>query len=481
MIIDPYNRRHFLRTMGGGLVAIPFLSSLMTEAQAAVMKPQARFITIFNGHGQSQRDWHPGVDLYKQGGNGLRSLSLRDLADPLSYVLQPLSSFKSDLNIIGGLDSLAQSHNHNPRTTLCAGGSGESVDQILQQSPRFNPNRLGSLHLVGSNVGYKNQPISYRRTSQGLQGVEAIHNPQMAFDSFFGSQVSDEARRKRQTIAALVQEDFKSLRRDPRLSAIDQQRLDEYLTHLEELQKKIDQVSSGGEVLKRPTVAPNVADSSQDNEIIDAHIDLIVQAVRCNQLATATLQLSTDTDNSVYSFLGVQRDFHTISHENNLPASELPQINRWMAGKLARLMSKLQDVENSATGERYLDSTLIYWGNDMGCMPSNGSNHQANDLPILTAGSGGRKFVTGQYLAYGDFRRNVGRPYNEFLISILQGFGLPPEEYEQSGQQGFGAYDRLRRMDAEARPVEGAAYDLSQKRQPLPGFLLSHERKPRSS
>jgi hypothetical protein len=183
------------------------------------------------------------------------------------------------------------------------------------------------------------------------------------------------------------------------------------------------------------------------------------------------LQLSTDTDNSVYSFLGVQRDFHTISHENNLPATELPRINRWMAGKVARLIQKLGDVEDTASGQRYLDNTLVYWGNDMGCMPTNGSNHQANDLPILTAGRGGGRFTTGQYLTYGDFRRNQGRPYNDFLISILQGFGLPPSEYEQSGVEGFGAYDRLRRWDAESRPVEGGVYDLSQKRQVLPGFL----------
>jgi len=473
MIGDSHNRRHFLRTVGGGLVAIPLLPSLLAEAEVMAMQPQARFITIFNGHGQSQRNWHPAIDLYKQGGNGFRRMPLSEMTDPLSSVLQPLSSYKSDFSILAGLDSLAQTHNHNPRTTLCSGGNGESVDQILQQSMRFNPNRLGSLHLVGSNVGYKNQPISYRRTGQGIQGVEPIHNPQRAFDGFFGSQVSDEARRKRQTIASLVQEDFQNLRRDPRLSAVDQQRLDEYLTHLDELQKKIGQVSSGGQVLQRPTVVPRVPDSSQDDEIIDAHIDLIVQAVRCNQLATATLQLSTDTDNSVYSFLGVQRDFHTISHENNLPASELPRINQWMAGKLARLIGKLQDIENPATGDRYLDSTLIYWGNDMGCMPSNGSNHQANDLPVLTAGSGGQRFVTGQYLAYGDFRRNQGRPYNEFLNSILQGFGLSPEEYEQNGQEGFGAYDRLRRMDSEARPIEGAVYDLSQKRQVLPEFLMT--------
>jgi hypothetical protein len=472
MISNLHNRRQFLRTIGGGLVAIPFLGSLLSEAEALAMTPQLRFITIFNGHGQSQRNWHPGVDLYQQGGPGFRSIPLRDLTDPLSFVLEPLTPYKSDLTLLGGLDSLAQAHNHNPRTTLCAGGSHESVDQILQQSPRFNPNRLGSLHLVGSNVGYKNQPISYRRSGQGVQGIDPIHNPQMAFDSFFGSQVGDEARRRRKTIASLVLEDYKNLRWDPRLSAVDQQRLDEYLNHLDELQKKMDQVNTGDETLKRPTVWPNVADSSQDDAIIDAHIDLIVMAVRSNQLATATLQLSTDTDNSVYSFLGVQRDFHTISHENNLPATELPRINRWMAGKVARLIQKLRDVENSANGDRYLDSTLLYWGNDMGCMPTNGSNHQANDLPVLTAGSGGRRFATGQYLTYGDFRRNQGRPYNDFLISILQGFGLTPAEYEQNGTEGFGVYDRLRRWDAESRPVEGVIYELSQKRGTLPGFLL---------
>jgi hypothetical protein len=221
-------------------------------------------------------------------------------------------------------------------------------------------------------------------------------------------------------------------------------------------------------------VSPRVADSSQDDEIIDAHIDLILLGVRCNQLATATLQLSTDTDNSVYSFLGVNRDFHTISHGYNLPKSELPKINQWMASKIARLIGKLRDIENPTTGARYLDNTLVYWGNDMGCMARQGSNHQANDLPVLTAGSGGKKFVTGQYMAYGDFRRNGGRPYNEFLISILQGFGISKDEYQQNGQEGFGAYDRLQRVDAEARPVEGCIYNLSQKNQALPEFLLSN-------
>jgi hypothetical protein len=43
------------------------------------------------------------------------------------------------------------------------------------------------------------------------------------------------------------------------------------------------------------------------------------------------------------------------------------------------------------------------------------------------------------------------------LISILEGFGLPPEEYEQNGVEGFDAYERVRRWDAESRPVEGAA------------------------
>ncbi len=485
MASDSQDRRHFLRTMGGALVAIPFLPSRLSAAQLLATKPQARFITVFNGHGQSQTNWHPAVDLYKQrdregaregeGGDDIRQMALSQIADPLSSVLQPLSLFKNDINILAGLDSLAQTHNHNPRTTLCAGGNGESVDQILLRSTQFNPQRLSAMHLVGSNVGYKNQPISYRSTGQGIQGVEAIHNPQMAFDSFFGSQVSDEVRRNRKTVASLVLDDFKTLRRDPRLSTVDQQRLDEYLTHLEELQQRIDQVTSGGQVLRRPSVFPRVADSSQDDEIIDAHIDLILLGVRCNQLATATLQLSTDTDNSVYSFLGVNRDFHTISHGYDLPESELPKINQWMASKLARLIGRLRDVENPATGDRYLDNTLVYWGNDMGCMPRIGSNHQANDLPILTAGSGGGRFVTGQYLAYGDFRRNRGRPYNEFLISILQGFGLSSAEYQQNGYKGFGAYDRLRRIDTEARPVEGGFYNLSQKNQVLPEFLLSKD------
>ena len=183
--------------------------------------------------------------------------------------------------------------------------------------------------------------------------------------------------------------------------------------------------------------------------------------------------MSTDTDNSVYEFLGVQRDFHTISHMNNLPDTEMPVIARWMAQKVAHLIEKLQTIEDPQTGERFLDRTLVYWGNDMGCMANNGSNHQANDLPILTAGRGGGRFATGQYIAFDHFRKNRGRPYNEFLISILQGFGLETAEYEMNPGEGFGAYERKRRVDVEARPVEGMVYDLSNKRAGLPEFLLA--------
>ena len=117
-------------------------------------------------------------------------------------------------------------------------------------------------------------------------------------------------------------------------------------------------------------------------------------------------------------------------------------INEWIAREvMLRVIEKL-DVDRSDGDQTYLDNSLVFWGNELGM------NHLNYSVPVLLAGSLGGHFKTGRYIDYIDWNRSVkfsqhngmvieGVPYNRLLVSILQGFGLEPSDYERSARPGL--------------------------------------------
>ena len=91
-------------------------------------------------------------------------------------------------------------------------------------------------------------------------------------------------------------------------------------------------------------------------------------------------------------------------------------------------------------------------------------------------GSGGGHFQTGRYIDYIDWDQPVkfhqedgpvieGVPYNRLMISLLQAFGLGPQDYERGGP-GYGSYSTV----GKTTDLHAIDYDASQYGNPLPGL-----------
>ena len=149
-------------------------------------------------------------------------------------------------------------------------------------------------------------------------------------------------------------------------------------------------------------------------------------------------------------FLGLTGDFHTsVGHADD--PSYKPQklaLQQYYAQKVASFLSELDVVENTTTGETYLDRSIVVWGNDQGAADRPGYHSDLN-IPLLIAGGGAGFLKTGKYVDYGTAMNGLvsanypsgqfGRPMNQVLITILRGMGLSPEEY-QNEDGGFGHY-----------------------------------------
>jgi len=355
-----------------------------------------------------------------------------------------------------------------------------TIDQILAHSNKVysaSP-QLRSLHLrcpgKSSRFSDEVKTISFRKVGSSVQRVNTILSPKDAFDLVFsGSQPSQgntgntqlaaDRHENQKKIVDLVFDDYKSLKANRRISSEDKQTLQAQMTFLSELQEKINRNYTAPPVVTNPSCSsPQIPDiskthngSSIDSEAnlrkhIDSQFDIIEAAIKCGHTRIATIMLTAQSDNSRYSFLGLNKGFHDLSHTSS-PASfsDRGKILRWYGQRIARFLKNLDQVENAATGETYLDNSIFLWGD----------GH-------LLAGGGAGYFKTGRYIKYD---KRVA--YNNLMVTILDAFGLGPGDYEKFNIKneynpagtGFGGYARANSINK-----DWSAYTPEQRRAVLP-------------
>jgi len=68
-------------------------------------------------------------------------------------------------------------------------------------------------------------------------------------------------------------------------------------------------------------------------------------------------------------------------------------VDRFHMEQFAYLVEKMDSIEE-ANGTSLLDNTIFTYGSGLG----DGATHQYSSLPIIVAGSGGGKLITGKHL-----------------------------------------------------------------------------------
>ena len=409
-----WNRRTFLR--GAGVtMTLPWLESVRVwgaATPAADAPPTAypqRFAALFVGNGINGDHWWA-----KGSGEQME----------LGRTLEPLAPFRSRLNVIQGLFNRpavgvgihpGQTGNILSGMPLMKGAvlrGGISMDQVLA-------NQIGQETVQPSLVLGCEQPVTgYHETNFSMAYSSHISwqnadspvpmevYPSLAFDALFENRGNQRTR----SILDRVRDDLSSL--GHKVSADDHRRLDEYLTSVREVEKRVDRMR--GETTKaadraREKGRPLSMMQRPDNglpEDIREHMrlmcDIVALAFQTDKTRVATLVLCRDLSGLFYPFLNVRDAHHSASHNDLSEAYE--RICRYYVGNLAYLAGKLEAMpEGDGT---VLDNTCLLYLSNMW----SGERHDNTRLPVLTVGRLGGALQAGRVLDYskvGDENRRL--------------------------------------------------------------------------
>lgn len=431
------SRRAVLRGAGTAL-SLPLLEAMWPRAGLAAAPAPAptRLAFVFVPNGAHMADWTP---------------SSEGEQFDLSPTLEPLGNVREYLNVLSGLahqkaDANGDGPGDHARSaaaflTGCqpyktAGANikvGVSIDQVAAEQIGART-RLPSLELgcdpaansgncdSGYSCAYSGN-ISWKSESQPMAKET---NPRAVFDRLFGDADSRAAtrdgERKRQrskSILDFVLEDAERLQRD--LSASDKRKLDEYMTGVRELERRI--VRAEQERPKAPAAARPENTPGDNGEHIRMMNDLIALAFQADLTRICTFMIANEGSNRPYPQIGVSEGHHDLSHHGNDKAKQekIAKINRFHMEQFAHLLEKLKSIRE---GEgNLLQHSMIVYGSAIG----DGNAHNHDELPFLLAGLGNGAIKSHRHLRY-----KRGTPANNLYLSLLDQMGVKAESVGDS-------------------------------------------------
>ena len=425
------SRRTFLNGVGVTL-ALPLLDSMVPAATALAQtagKARTRLGCIYFPHGAIMPKWTPATE-----GAGFA----------LTDILQPLEPFRSQMNVISGLrHALAYGSgataNHNRAAAAFLSGAyaktgakpslGITVDQMAARAiGQDTP--LPSLELMieepSVNCG-DGLSCSYRDTIswQGPNSpLPMQNNPQVVFERLFGDGSTDTERKARrlQSLSLLdsVVGEAASLQR--KLPASDRGRLDQYLTDVREIERRVQKV--GEQLSDDLDVPPSPTGVPRD---VEAHVklmfDLQILAWQADITRVTTMLLCKELSNAVYPKSGIRDAFHILSHHSNVQENKdrFAVLNKYHVGLLAYFLGKLRATPDG--DGTLLDHSMVLYGSGM----SDGNQHNHTDLPIILAGGASGRLTGGRHL-----RSPKDTAMSNLLVAMLDKLDVPASQFGDS-------------------------------------------------
>jgi hypothetical protein len=415
-------RRTVLRGLGVTM-AVPWLESRQARAAATGAAAPKRFAVMFMGDGINGNHWWA-----KGQGAEMK----------LSKTLAPLEPVKKKINVINGLFNKpavgkgihpGQTGNILSGAPLLRGATvkaGTSIDQVLvqhvgQDSPQPSlvlacEQPMTGYHETNFSMAYSSH-ISWQSPESP---VPTEVYPALAFDSLF------ENRGNLRNVSVLDRVKSRAQALRGKVSASDRVKLDEYLTSVREVEKRIEGMRAGG---ASTASAPTEAQAAQrpaeglpqdQREHARLMMDVVALAFQTDRTRIATVLLCRDLSSMYYPFLDVREGHHGASHNDLSDGYE--RISRFHLGQLAYLARKLDAMPE---GERtVLDNSCLLFLSNMW----SGWKHDNMKLPVVTAGGLGGTLKTGRSLEYlyaGDDKRKLCSLY----LSLMDRMGVRLERF----------------------------------------------------
>ena len=405
------NRRAFLK--GAGVtMALPFLEAMLPGSlSAAASERPRRLVCVGNPYGMIPERFFPeavGLDY------------------PMPVLLQPMEKHRRDFTIFSNFDH-GVSGGHRVVDTFLTGVKTSDAKampdgniSIDQRAAEFvgTQTRFPSLNLgVGGNC-------EMCWTRAGVN-VPTIDSSREVFRRLFvdDSPQEKQARGHRNdlqgSILDAVNEHAKALNR--KLGKSDQEKLDEYLTSVRGVEKRLE-MSDHWLTEPKPQVRMKEPEDGSFVESLGTFYDLMTLALKTDSTRIATLEMPVGFNTQD---LGLRNSYHGYSHHGKDPENlkVLTVIEKFQMTEFSRFLDQLKTTEMPGGGTLF-DDTMVLFGSGMG----NGSSHSNKDLPILLAGGGFRH--KGHVALPAAKADRV--PLSNLYVTMLQRFGLEVDTFGTS-------------------------------------------------
>jgi hypothetical protein len=313
---------------------------------------------------------------------------------------------------------------HNSHTLT---SERETLDQYVAKHPdfygttlpRFRSLVLGVSEARFHTYGHWNS-ISYNGPSSLNP---PITNPGRLYDQLFAAPPDVAGTRRRALLLNSVMAEYHGL--NARLGAADRRRLEEHMTHIDEIQRRLELSNASCETsVVRPG---NTTDLLEQTGMM---AKLLGIGLQCGLTRVFSMMLTSPATPHVFSNLGVINDMHTTCHAGEW--QNVRNITNFHMQAFARFMAEL-DMLPASLEESVLDQCLIYGTSEYG----EGWKHGVQEMPVLFAGSGGGRMRRGWHV------REAGGNMSKAHVTLLRALGLNTPSYGFHGGETSADFSEL--------------------------------------
>lgn len=427
------DRRAFLRGVGGAALALPVLDAMGAEV---TQNAPRRFCALYTANGMSLpkpehalEDWH-WFPTRNDNGQFVFSKST-----------EPLRPFRNQLSFLGGLYhpsgpkadphtcsdmwlTGAPLHNPKPGTYNTVG-----LDQVIALHTKQYCRQPSLVLSIDAGTGFLSRTgtISYN-----LEGrpIPAENNPRRVFDRLFrGDRTSLKAEREKlQRRIKLVDAVVESARLlDQQLGKSDRERMDQYLTSLNEVESRLIAAERWIEVpLKKQDYSHLNLDATSEGEPAEYYrnmFDLIALAFDADITRSVTFMLNREDGMGISDTfplkLGLSKTHHNLSHATDKDGQlQFAKYDLFLSQQIAHFLKRLTEYQDR--NGSVLDNTIVLFGSGAS------TTHNPRNLPTLIAGGANMGLKHGVY-----WRNGETRMANVYL-SILRSMGIGQESFADS-------------------------------------------------
>ena len=368
----------------------------------------------------------------------------------VTELLKPLERHLPNLNVVSGLE---------PKTAIPTSPAGQSdghmrgisvaltADQIRSEGFDHDP------HIFAVNRATLDQYIAkhpqfyldgappYRSLELGMSSAvlhdfgtwnavshngpnsinPPLRDPHKLFNQLFAVKPDLTEVARRTSVLDVVSEDTKQL--SLRLGKRDRERLDEHLTHIGEIERRLNVTRAACVTPTAPT-SP-FSDETSVLEKLDVMADIVVAALRCDVTRVFTIAFTTGASlmqmNGAGEINGAgAHQLHDACHGGERDV--ITAFTKLNFTAYAKLLDKLT-ADKDVNGQTLLDSSLIIGTSEYG----EGFTHSNKEHPFIFAGKAGGKVETGWHV------REEGGNMARAHLTVLRALGIDAKSYGFNG------------------------------------------------